>query len=245
MTKNKGTAMPKIIIVVIGLVLMFTGVLISYTYSLYHVPALTDCDLQKCSIDSANKLMIVAHPDDDVLWGGAHLMDKGYFVVVITNRNNARRSREFSNVLEAGGNNGIILSYPDKSYGTKDSWDHNKEGIRKDLEKIITYKHWDLIVTHNLDGEYGHIHHKMTHRFVTDIYDKLKDSLDTELYFFGKYYEKDQIGEASASMNTITDEQLAYKEGLLKLYKSQSRVIDMFCHMDPYEEWQLYDGTNG
>lgn len=30
-------------------------------------------------LQNCNKLMIVAHPDDESLWGGGHLLDKGYF----------------------------------------------------------------------------------------------------------------------------------------------------------------------
>ena len=243
--KAKKTFIPRLIIVALSIVMLFTGTLISYAFSVYRVPLLTDSDLEERGISNASKLMIVAHPDDDMLWGGAHLMEKGYFVVVVTNRYNAKRKQEFYKVLEASGNNGIMLSYPDKTYGKKDSWDHNKDGIRRDLDKIINYQHWDLIVTHNKDGEYGHIHHKMTHRFVTDIFDENREKLATELYFFGTYHEKYKIGSVEGAMPRITDEQLAFKEEMLKLYRSQSKTIDMFCHMNPFENWQLYDGTNG
>ena len=247
MEKNnaKTKILPRVLIIVLSLIMLFAGTVISYTYSVYHVPPLTDSDLEERGIGKASKLMIVAHPDDDILWGGAHLMEKGYFVVVVTNRYNAVRKQEFYKVLEASGNNGIMLSYPDKTYGKKDSWEHNKDGIRKDLEKIINYQHWDLIVTHNADGEYGHIHHKMTHRFVTDIFDEYRDKLDTELWFFGFYHAAYKIGGVENIMTRITDEQLAFKEEMLTLYKSQSKTIDMFSHMNPFENWELYDGTNG
>ena len=241
----KTTAKPKLFIIIICIVLMLAGAFTGYAFSTFHVPELTDSELADSGIDTPHKLMIVAHPDDDMLWGGAHAMDGDYFIVVVTNKNNAKRSREFRNVLEESGNKGIILGYPDKSFGKKDSWEHNKDGIRKDLEKIINYKHWDLIVTHNKDGEYGHIHHKMTHRFVTDIFDKYKDKLNTELYYFGKYYDKSEINDVADTMERITPEQLEFKENILKLYKSQANTIAMFCQMNPFEEWQLYDGTNG
>ena len=236
---------PRIIIVIICLLMMIASAFTSYAYSLYHVPAVTESELQACGIDNASKLLIVAHPDDDILWGGAHLYEKGYFVVVVTNKDNAKRSREFKNVLEASGNDGIILGFPDKSFGKKDSWSHNKDGIKADLDTIINYKHWDLIVTHNKDGEYGHIHHKMTHGFVRDIYEENKYKLNTKLYFFGNYYNKDEIGDVADSMERISPEALEFKENMLKLYPSQKNTIAMFDHMNPFEEWQLYDGTNG
>lgn len=189
--------------------------------------------------------MIVAHPDDDVIWGGAHLMEKGYFVVVVTNRSNTVRKKEFEKVLSATGNSGIILSYPDKSFGRRDSWNHNKDGIRADLERIICCQHWDLIVTHNADGEYGHIHHKMTHSIVTDIFTEHRPELDTDLYFFGKYYPVEEIGSVQDELPRITPEQLRFKEEMLKLYKSQSKVIAKLSHMNEFEDWILFDGTNG
>ncbi len=228
----------------IGMILTFIvcqilSVYIGYTFSTYHKSNLTNEMLRKSGIANADKLMIVAHPDDEVIWGGGHLMERGYFIVVITNGNNARRKNEFKKVLEQSGNDGIILSYPDKAFGKKDEWKKSKDDIIKDLTKIIRYKDWDLIVTHNKEGEYGHIHHKMTHRFVTDIYDKVSPGCD--LYFFGKYYTKSKIGGVEDQLTRISDEQLEYKERLEKLYKSQSKVVDMFCQMNPYEEWTCYN----
>lgn len=235
----KKTAKFKIPIFIVSFVMMFMSVIAGYSYSTFRVPQLTDSQLEERDIGSADKLMIVAHPDDDVLWGGAHLMEGGYFVVVVTNANNAVRKQEYDKMLEKSGNRGMILSYPDKSYGKKDSWKHNKDGIRKDLEKIISYKHWDLIVTHNPEGEYGHIHHKMTNGFVTDIYEANKEKLDTSLYYFGRYYTKTKIGDVDASIPYITDEQLKFKEDLLTVYKSQSKTVDMFSHMNRHEDWVL------
>ena len=235
----KKTAKFKIPIFIVSFVMLFMSVIAGYSYSTFRVPQLTDSQLEERDIGSADKLMIVAHPDDDVLWGGAHLMEGGYFVVVVTNANNAVRKQEYDKMLEKSGNRGMILSYPDKSYGKKDNWKHNKDGIRKDLEKIINYKHWDLIVTHNPEGEYGHIHHKMTNGFVTDIYKANKEKLDTSLYYFGRYYTKTKIGDVDTSIPYITDEQLKFKEDLLTVYKSQSKTVDMFSHMNRHEDWVL------
>lgn len=37
----------------------------------------------------------------------------------------------------------------------------------------MKYKHWGMVATHNPDGEYGHIHHKMTSRLMTESYYKI------------------------------------------------------------------------
>ena len=51
--------------------------------------------LEALSLDETNKLMIVAHPDDETIWGGGHLLEGGYFVVCITNGENEIRKEEF------------------------------------------------------------------------------------------------------------------------------------------------------
>ena len=45
----------------------------------------SDLDLRNFDVDLENidKVMIVAHPDDDMIWGGSHLIDDNYLVVCI------------------------------------------------------------------------------------------------------------------------------------------------------------------
>ena len=80
----------------------------------YDVAPISAIQLQLASSSKADKLMIVAHPDDEVLWGGGHLYDKGYLVVCVTNGRNKVRSQEFKDVVKASGNECIMLEYPDK-----------------------------------------------------------------------------------------------------------------------------------
>ena len=137
----------------------------------YDIAPLTDERLAELDLTGITHLMIVAHPDDETLWGGAHIADGGYLVVCITNGYNATRSAEFQAVMQASNNVGLILSYPDKVAGKRDDWTHVRSQIQTDLEKVMTYQPWEDIVTHNAKGEYGHIHHKMTHQIVTALYD--------------------------------------------------------------------------
>ena len=63
--------------------------------------------------DNFKNLMIVAHPDDEILWGGGHLCIDKYFVVCLTNGHNFKRSNDFRKIIEFSKNGGIILDYPD------------------------------------------------------------------------------------------------------------------------------------
>ena len=69
---------------------------------------------------------------------------------------------EFYEVMKESGNIGLILKYPDLVNGKRSDWATSKPQIAKDLDFLMKYKHWGMVATHNPNGEYGHIHHKMT-----------------------------------------------------------------------------------
>lgn len=133
-------------------------------------------------------LMIVAHPDDETIWGGSHLINGNYTVLCITNGNNKKRKKEFMKVMEKTHSKGIILSFPDKTKGKRDNWKSCKKDIQREIKKEIDSKDWNKIVTHNPDGEYGHIHHKKVSKYVTMILEK--EDKTNQLVYFGKYTSK-------------------------------------------------------
>ena len=56
--------------------------------------------LDKHNASQYKKVMIVAHPDDETLWGGANLYKDNFFVVCITNAYNLKRSRDFRELIK-------------------------------------------------------------------------------------------------------------------------------------------------
>ena len=68
------------------------------------------------------------------------------------------------------------------------NWKSCKKEYSKRNQKEIDSKDWNQIVTHNPDGEYGHIHHKKVSKYVTMILKK-EDKTD-QLVYFGKYTSK-------------------------------------------------------
>lgn len=197
-------------------------------------PYITDEMLKKAGISSTKKLMIVAHPDDETLWGGGHLAEGQWFVVCLTNGDNKTRKQEYKNALKCLGAKGIILSYYDLRNGQRDDWKTIKKEMMKDITKVMNYQAWDMIVTHNPEGEYGHIHHKMTNRFVTEIY-KQKERA-SELYYFGTFYKPGEI--PTDLVENISDLQQTKKNDALNLYTSQLKSIQKkWLQMLPYEYW--------
>ena len=180
--------------------------------------------------------MIVAHPDDEIIWGGAHLLTDDYYVVCVSNKKNPIRSKEFERVMHETGDKYIMLTYLDVKNGNRIDWKGFESQIAEDIQSILALKPWDLIVTHNPDGEYGNSHHKIVSKIVTDL------AGDRNLYYFG-IYSKNPAEETPA----ITDDLLRKKEDILKnLYPSKMEgIIKQHWHMLPYENWIRYEDWAG
>ncbi len=188
-------------------------------------------DYDVIDLDKVDNLMIVAHPDDELLWGGAHLIKDDYLVVCVTCGANLVRVNEFVQVMKETNDQYIMLGYPDKTNGERDNWDDHRNNIYRDIEDIINLKDWNMIVTHNPEGEYGHIHHKMTSALTT------RATTTDNLYYFGRYHSKKAIGEYYHEMAPISDTYLSTKKRLVGIYKSQSFIQTMFDHMYGYEDF--------
>lgn len=184
--------------------------------------------LNQIQWENCESLMIVAHPDDETIFAGAHLFDQNYLVVCLTNGNHPVRRQEFLNVMEKTGNQGLIFDYPDKTNGKRDSWITVKKAIADDIKAIINQKDWKTIVTHNPDGEYGHIHHQMTSQIVTRLCQK------KQLFYFGKYYSQKKL---PSNLKTLSKEDIQKKRELTQLYGSQKKVIEHLQHILIYENW--------
>lgn len=221
----------------IAIMLILLSIYMIAKYAMYgKLTHIKTSDLDGMDLSKYNKVMIVAHPDDELIFGGANLINDDYLVICITNKNNETRKKEFEKLMEATGDKGIMLSYPDKIFNSfRSHWILCCNDIEKDLSVVLKYKDWDTIVTHNATGEYGHIHHKMTHRIVDGICDELGKSGKQK--YFAKYYKNSQMNGVDKS-KYISDELVKQKEELSKIYESQSKTIKKLQHIFPYEAWQ-------
>ena len=106
--------------------------------------------------------MVVAHPDDEVLWaGGLPLRYPGDWTIICcsTPVNEPERAAQFPEVCAVLG--AKALMYPEK--------DISKKILLKELERV-NLDSFDHIVTHGPWGEYGHPHHKQVHDYVVSKY---------------------------------------------------------------------------
>ncbi len=219
-----------LIVLLVAFIIFLLGFSIYY-YNTYKIHP----NFNKINLKGYNKLMIVAHPDDEILWGGKALIEDDYLVVCITCGTVKSRVYEFVNVMHETNDKYIMLGYPDKTNGERDNWESVYDDIEKDLIAITKLKDWELIVVHNPDGEYGHQHHKMASAIVTDIVPK-KDIL----YYFGRYYSKVTIRDHYDELVSMNNKTLNKKKKIIGMYRTQSFIQTSFDQMFPYENWIEY-----
>ncbi len=199
-------------------------------------------DLDLTTID---KVMFVAHPDDETLWGGAHLLEDEYLVVCMTHSWNKYRRSAFIDTMKKSNDKYIILSYPDTrvqfsngSYET-DMLTTCRKAWQKDIETVLSYKNWEQVITHNPTGEYGKYHHQQVSKAVTDGFKKYCRN-NSELWYFGRYYGKDNIPGKQIDPKLL---KIKYKM-VQRYYATASGAINAFGHMIPYENWILATDWN-
>ena len=153
-----------------------------------------------------DKLMIVAHPDDEALFGGAELLTHPdeYKVVVVDEYHDKIRRKEFKASMKFIG----IKEYEHWT-GYKGGEDYHREKLIYELLRVLRERDYKKIVTHNKVGEYGHPRHRALH----DILKHLRPEL---LWCFDKGNKR------------LPNDILYKKRDLLKIYKSQKEVLEWF-----------------
>jgi len=114
--------------------------------------------------------IIVAHPDDEILWAGGTIMEHpmwNCFIVSVCRGSDVDRAPKFYKALK-------VL----KSEGTMGDMDDGPEQIPLDdveLEQtilnLLPKKDYDLIITHNPNGEYTrHLRHEEVSKAVINLW---------------------------------------------------------------------------
>ncbi|MCY0874721.1 MAG: PIG-L family deacetylase [Firmicutes bacterium] len=162
----------------------------------------------------ANKLMIVAHPDDEVIFGGAHLLQQeDWKVICVTNGNRERRANEFLTVMDTVGAECEIWSFRD-TYSTH----FDREGLKESLAQELAKATYKRVVTHGFKGEYGHPQHRAIARIVDAL-------VQDHLYMFSRGDKK------------LAPEVIEQKWELISLYRSQRHTIRDLRHDDDLDAY--------
>lgn len=178
----------------------------------------------KVKIDDCVNLMIVAHPDDEMIFFDKYLRDnKNTLVLCLTNGGNRIRVKEFFSSMNMYSTKGIILNYLDSIDG---KW--NESEVIKCISSYNAKNNWINILTHNEDGEYGHFQHILTNKLVNICCgnNKIMVPLLSE-----KRFSKDGL----LTRNQIKDKEIRFE----KIYKSQSEGI--LNKNDIYYKYFIYE----
>lgn len=169
-----------------------------------------------------DKLMIIVHPEDGLIWGGNELAKGNYLVLCITcNKNN----KDFIRIMNKMNNDYVLLNYNED---TEFIDEYNI--LNRDLSYYINKYDYKKIITHNKEGEYGNIQNRIINERVT----KLVDNKDI-LYYFSNYYLKDNL-EESNKLYKLTNKEYETKIKYLSMFKDKEYILE-FKHIIPYESF--------
>ena len=179
-------------------------------------------------------LVIVAHPDDELLWGWKDLLhEKNWLVLCITCKNDdngyiSARRLSFLKVTGKFKCKSIVLDYP---LSRQRGWVWNlkiQENLLNDIKKYL-HKNIKKIVTHNPNGEYGHYHHKIVSKIVTNSVDK-----DLLYYFNFNVNKKVELPQLFHECFKVYFPDEKSLDGSMNKHKELSKITESI-HISKYD----------
>jgi len=142
--------------------------------------------------------MVVAHPDDETLWGGATLAtEKGWGVLCLTNRSTRNRRLAFYKAMKSLGVEGAILDIPDRRSEPATSADIDQ--ITAAVSQLLDPGAVKQVLTHGPDGEYGHAFHKLVCKTVSKCVGEFNEGKSKHIEL--RYFNFDAEIDLSESLN--------------------------------------------
>ena len=132
-------------------------------------------------------LVIVAHPDDEVIWMGGVMMrfkNVDWTVLSLCRASDTDREPKFRRVMECLEAKGFIEDLEDDDVM---SVQESVPKIEKLVLEFLKTKKFEYLFTHGLNGEYGHDRHIGTHLAIKSLLKTKKISFQ-DVYFFN--YQK-------------------------------------------------------
>jgi len=164
-------------------------------------------------------LVIVAHPDDEILWAGGTILKNGHWrwtSVALCRRGDPDRSPKYFRVLERIGASGIIGDLDD---GPEQVPLANEE-VEAAVTSLLPSQEWDVIFSHSPFGEYTrHRRHEEVGRAVVSLWSRGELSTrDLRLFAYedgGRQYHPRAIEHAHI-ITPLDEESLRIKRDLIE-----------------------------
>lgn len=220
--------------IIVIIIIIFLVITITYTFNFNNKLKVTD-NYQNINLFNIDTLIIVSHPSDETLWSSSKLLQDNCLVVCISCGTNKSETSEFIKVLKYTNDSYIILGYPEYTNDSHTSWNVYYQELSDKLNEIINLKKWSTIITHNSEGEYGNIHHKLINTIVTENTPN-KDIL----YYFNTYHSKKDISNYYDTLIKLNNNLLNNKYKLISIYNTHDYIEESFSHIIPYEEFISY-----
>jgi len=134
-------------------------------------------------MESKTVALIVAHPDDEILWAGGTVINNpswNWFILSLCRGSDPDRSPKFYKVLEMLGAEGTMGDLDD----APEQEPLDEKEVEQTILDLLPSKHFNLIITHDPSGEYTrHLRHEETGKAVINLWHTGKISAD-ELWTF-------------------------------------------------------------
>ena len=139
------------------------------------------------NVKKANAVVVVAHPDDEIIWMGGFILkyqEYKWTILTLCRASDKDRAPKFYRVAKYLNAKGIMADLDDED---KLSLKQTLPEIKKILKVKLPKQNFDYFFTHGSNGEYGHPRHKGAHMVIKDMV-KSGEIKTNNLYFFN--YEK-------------------------------------------------------
>lgn len=173
---------------------------------------------KQIDLDKVKKVLFIVHPDDEILFFFKELnKSSDWLVICMTNAGNTIRRREFEKSMKKIGAQYKMLNFIDSS---NINWNTRK--VKYSIREILNLREeWDMVLTHNYEGEYGHNQHKQLFNMVLECYngENLYISAPEDCLYEDK--NKLKLAEREAKikfMNEIYESQDSLSKYILKYY---------------------------
>jgi hypothetical protein len=111
----------------------------------------------------ARAVVIVAHPDDEVIWAGGLILRQhnwDWTVFCLCRGDDTDRRPKFDAVCDLLGVTGVISDLNDGNPPAAITPDND---VCPRILDAVGQTPWDICLTHGNNGEYGHLRHRQTH----------------------------------------------------------------------------------